>query len=202
MLYYQTITADTLGLLKKLQNLPVLKNTRLVGGTALALRIGHRRSIDIDLFGELNVELDELNQELNKAGVLKQIKQSPNIQIYILDNVKVDIVNYTYPWIDELLFEDGIRIAGLGDIAAMKVSAITGRGSRKDFIDFYFLLQQFSLKEILNFYSRKYKDGSQFLALKSLVYFEDAEEDPMPDMLIPVNWQEVKRRITASCKDY
>ena len=126
------------------------------------------------------------------------VKESKNIHIYLIDGVKVDIVNYKYDWIDTPVEEDGIRLAGVKDIAAMKVAAIIGRGTKKDFIDLYFLLKQYSLKEILNLYLQKYPDGSLFIAMKSLSYFEDAEADPMPVMFEELSWPDVKALIGES----
>lgn len=202
MLHYETITSGTLELLRKLRALPLLKDTRLVGGTALALQLGHRKSVDIDLFGQIHVETFELNYELSRIAAVTSIKQSPNIHIYLIEGIKVDIVNYPYPWIEDVVREDDLRIAGIKDIAAMKIAAITGRGSKKDFVDIYFLLQQFSLAELIEFYLKKYSDGSEFMALKSLTYFEDAESDPSPEMLIDIEWDDVKRAITTACKKY
>lgn len=87
---------------------------------------------------------------------------------------------------------DGVRLASLNDIAAMKVSAIVNRGTKKDFIDLYTLLQSFTLDDILDMYSRKYSDGSLFIVMKSLTYFDDAETDPMPDVLSDITWESVK----------
>ena len=89
-------------------------------------------------------------------------------------------MNYTYPWLDDVVYKDGIRLASPRDIAAMKITAIEGRGTKKDFVDIYFLLKKYSLKNLLDFYSQKYPDSSSFMAMKSLAYFEDAEEEPMP----------------------
>ncbi len=113
----------------------------------------------------------------------------------MIDGVKVDIVNYKYDWIDTPVEEDGIRLADVKDIAAMKVAAIIGRGTKKDFIDMNRLLQIFSLKEILDMYMQKYPDGSLFIAIKSLSYFEDAESDPMPFMFDDTDWGVVKANI-------
>lgn len=197
MLHYETIEPATLELLKKLQDLPVLGNARLVGGTALALQIGHRKSIDIDLFGTLQTERTDLVQDLNLIGNVIQLKASPNIHIFTIDGIKVDIVNYPYPWLSSVRTGNGIRLAALEDICAMKLSAITGRGTKKDFIDIYFLLQYFTLKEMLALYSQKYSDGSTFLVLKSLSYFEDAELEPDPFMLTDINWNTIKNSIKS-----
>lgn len=195
MLFYKTIEPGTLQLLKQLQANPLFQGERLVGGTALALQLGHRQSVDLDLFGSEPVESADIRDALWDEHRLNVIKESRNINIYLIDGVKVDFVNYRYEWIDDAVEENGIILAGIKDIAAMKIAAIVGRGTKKDFIDLYFLLRRFSLKEILDLYLQKYPDGSLFIAMKSLSYFEDAEPDPMPKMFEPVNWADVKDAI-------
>lgn len=198
MLQYQTIYPATLQLLKELQSLELLKECRLVGGTALALQLGHRNSVDLDFFGTVPETSDEILDVLRENHEVTIIKESKNIHIYLIDGVKVDIVNYKYGWIDSSVEEDGIRVADVKDIAAMKVAAIIGRGTKKDFIDLFFLLKQYSLKNLLEFYLQKYPDGSLFIALKSLSYFEDAESDPMPVMFEDIDWPGVKASIRES----
>ena len=196
MLQYQTIEPGTLQLLKSLQAIPLLQGLRLVGGTALALQLGHRKSVDLDLFGDISAEGIEIRNALEEHFSVSVIKESKNIKIYQIDGIKVDIVNYSrYPWIENPVEEDCITLAGIKDIAAMKVAAIIGRGTKKDFIDMNRLLQIFSLKEILDMYMQKYPDGSLFIALKSLAYFEDAEADPMPFMFDDADWGIVKANI-------
>jgi len=195
MLQLSTIEQNTFELLKKLQKIPLLAETCLVGGTALALQIGHRKSIDLDFFGKLDFEIQELIDKIKEFANLTILSESKNIHIYSINEIKVDFVNYKYPWIDDAICEDGILLAGIRDIAAMKISAIIGRGTKKDFIDIAFLLQRFSLKEILDFYSLKYNDGSIFAAMKSLTYFDDAEGDIMPYMLMKKTWKQTKKEI-------
>lgn len=197
MLYLQTVESSTLELLKKLQRLPVLEQTRLVGGTALALQLGHRKSIDLDFFGTVDCEAEYLRESIAGIASLTILKESPHIHIYIVDGIKVDIVNYKYPWLDDVVLEQGLRLASVSDIAAMKITAIIGRGTKKDFIDIAFLLHHFSLEEILHFYAAKYNDSSVFMAMKSLAYFDDAEADPMPDMFVNQSWQQVKAYILS-----
>ena len=197
MLYLETVESSTLELLKKLQRLPVLEQTRLVGGTALALQLGHRKSIDLDFFGTVDCEAEYLRESIAGIASLTILKESPHIHIYIVDGIKVDIVNYKYPWLDDVVLEQGLRLASVSDIAAMKITAIIGRGTKKDFIDIAFLLHHFSLEEILHFYAAKYNDSSVFMAMKSLAYFDDAEADPMPDMFINQSWQQVKAYILS-----
>ena len=197
MLYLETVESSTLELLKKLQRLPVLVQTRLVGGTALALQLGHRKSIDLDFFGTVDCEAEYLRESIAGIASLTILKESPHIHIYIVDGIKVDIVNYKYPWLDDVVLEQGLRLASVSDIAAMKITAIIGRGTKKDFIDIAFLLHHFSLEEILHFYAAKYNDSSVFMAMKSLAYFDDAEADPMPDMFVNQSWQQVKAYILS-----
>ena len=192
MLHYETIIPETQSLLEKLSALPVLDDARLVGGTALALQLGHRTSVDLDFFGRINADSEELRDILREVGRVEVASVSKNINIFWVNGIKVDMVNYPYPWLDLPIEEDGVRLASLRDIAAMKVSAIVNRGTKKDFIDLYTLLQFFKLDDILDIYSRKYSDGSLFIVLKSLTYFDDAETDPMPNVLNDTTWETVK----------
>lgn len=202
MLHYETIHRDTLELLKKIQSLELFAGTRLVGGTALALQLGHRQSIDLDFFGKMDASLEEIAIELSDFANTKPLSSSKAMRFLIVDGVKVDIVNYPYYWIDNPVIEDGITLAGIKDISAMKLSAITNRGTKKDFIDLYFLLKEFSFSELIDLYLKKYAGAQLFTVLKSLTYFEDAETDPMPVMLNPVNWEEVKTVIVSTVNQY
>jgi len=193
MLSYQTIEPHTLELLRRLSASPLLSDLRLVGGTSLALQYGHRRSIDLDLFGTLTASDIELHQLLSDIGRYEVLKETEHIKLFTIEGVRVDIVDYfEYPWIDGPILEDNLCLASPKDIAAMKVYAIEGRGSRKDFVDMYFLLKHYTLTEILDFYKLKYPNYSIFRALMSLTYFDDAEKEMMPKMIVPVSWEEVK----------
>ena len=202
MLHYKTIEPETLGILKKIQQIKEFSNLRLVGGTGLALQIGHRKSIDLGLFGIIKIDDISISKELEEIGKVTVLKNSKNINIYAIDNIKVDIVNYHYQWLENANTEDGLLLASIKDIAAMKIAAITGRGTKKDFIDLYFLLKRYSLKEILNFYMQKFPSGSIFLVLKSLSYFADADKNEQPEMIKPVEWSEVKNNINNTLENY
>lgn len=202
MLYYETIDPSTLELLKNLLAFREFSELRLAGGTSLALQIGHRKSIDLDLFGKLEADEFSISRCLNNLGPVVLLKQSQNINIYLVNGVKVDLVNYPYPWIESVNNSDQLRLAGKKDIAAMKLAAITGRGTRKDFIDLYFLLQENSLKTLLSYYTEKFSDGSPFLVLKSLAYFDDAENEETPYMLKNIKWNVVKGKILSELEDY
>lgn len=202
MLSLRTIEPHTLELLRALMQEAALSELRLVGGTALALQYGHRSSIDLDLFGKIDIDGYELQSILSKYGVLKVENETKIIHQYYIDNIKVDVVNYPFEWISPIIEEDGIRLASPVDIAAMKVNAIEGRGTKKDFIDMYMLLQHYSLKEIIAFYQQKYPNYSIFRALRSLTYFEDAEDQFMPRMFIEDTWENMKLYITNQVKLY
>ncbi len=173
---------------------------RLVGGTALALQLGHRKSIDLDFFGHIAATTDDLSELYSRIGKAQLLSSSKNINVFLVDGVKVDSVNYQYPWLDAPIVVEGIRLASMRDIAAMKVAAIINRGTKKDFVDMYFLLKHYSLKEVLGFYTEKYADGSIFIALKSMVYFVDAESDPMPYMFEDVSWEDVKEEVAMAVR--
>lgn len=202
MLYYRTIDSKTLELLKKIQKKDLFSELRLVGGTSLALQIGHRTSIDLDLFGKISTDKLDIDNSLGKIGALKKIHSTDSINIYSLDGIKVDIVNYPYPWLDTPLNKDDLILASIKDIAAMKLAAISGRGSKKDFIDIFFLLKIYSLKQMIEFYNQKYHDGSSFLVLKSLSYFSDADDEPMPKMIKKIKWKSVKSSIKTAINEF
>lgn len=195
MLQTQSVSKELLELLSFIMKSEVFSNYTLVGGTALALQIGHRISVDLDFFG--NQEIDEVLfiEELEKYGSVKLLQKSKNILILIVNNIKIDFVNYKYPFLEPNIVTENIRIASKKDIVAMKLNAISGRGSKKDFIDLFFLLNDFSLDEMLKFYNEKYEEGSYFMVLKSLTYFEDADLQINPVMLKNIDWEEMKEKI-------
>lgn len=203
MLSYKTIEPHTLELLKSIMKESLFSDMRLVGGTALALQYGHRQSVDLYVFGKMPENSDAMEDVLSGIGDLQIIKVSERIRIYFIDKIKVDFVDYSrYPWIDSPVEENGIRLASPKDIAAMKVNAAEGRGTKKDFIDIYFLLQHYSLADILGFYNKKYPEHSEFRALMSLTYFEDAEEQLMPKMFKHVSWENIKADILKAVDGY
>ena len=197
MLQLQTVFPDALELLKKLSSRPEMSGLRLVGGTALALQYGHRQSIDLDFFGTLAVEQDDIIEMFSSMDSFTIHNRTKRILQGALRGIKVDVIDYSqYPWIDAAIVEDGITLASPRDIAAMKINAIEGRGTRKDFVDIYFLLQHYSLSQMLDFYTQKYPNYSLFRALLSLTYFDDAEQQAMPKMLANASWEEIKTTIT------
>ena len=200
MLQHHTVEPGTLGLLKKIMAITELSGFNLAGGTALALQIGHRKSVDLDFFGARPFDQDEMMDLLEDLGEIHVLQRSRNILILNINGVKVDFVNYKYPWLRDIVQVEGIRLVSLPDIGAMKLGAITGRGKKRDFTDLYFLLRQFTLSELLGFYREKYPDGNEFLVLRSLTYFEDAEEDRELELFDKADWSEVKETIENEVK--
>jgi len=203
MLSIQTVQPDTLELLKVISAQPEVKELRLVGGTALALQYGHRQSVDLDFFGKLPEDKNELIDVVRRVGDVTVLNRSKIILQMVVNQVKVDFVDYSrYPWIDEPILGDGFVLASDKDIAAMKINAIMGRGTRKDFIDLYVLLQHYSLTQIMDFYRQKYPEFSEYRALISMTYFEDAEMQDMPLMFIKTPWESMKTSIIQAVEAY
>ncbi len=200
MLYVHTVQPGTLGLLKKIMSIPELAGFNLAGGTSLALQIGHRISIDLDLFGIRPFEKEEILELVSGLGAYHLIHQTKNILVFNIQGVKVDFVNYKYSLLQEVRLEEGIRLLSLPDICAMKLSAITGRGRKRDFVDLFFLMKRYSLQELLAFYNAKYPDGAEFLVARSLTYFEDADLDEDLLLFEEADWSTVKETITKEVK--
>ena len=202
MLHAETVEPSALDLLKRLQRLPELSNTRLVGGTALALHLGHRKSVDLDLFGSFD-PITSYRKLLTDAGYSVEGAENGTVQSLRVEDVKVDLVTYPYPWIADALEEEGVRVAGLKDIAAMKLSAIANRGRKKDFIDIARLLDLFSLGEMLALYKSKFSVSEVSFPLRGLMYFDDAEDDPMPEMIDSnLTWDGVKKKIIDTTRAF
>lgn len=203
MLHLEAIEPHALELLKRLQRLPALADTRLVGGTALALQLGHRVSVDLDVFGRWDYSVDMISL-LGQVGNVEKQSGTPDgkMQFFFVDDVKVDCVSYDmYEWLEPPVEEGGIRLAGIKDIGAMKINAITNRGTRKDFVDLARLLDDFSLDDIFGWYQAKYPQANPALALRSLSYFVDAEAMPMPQILIDFDWDAAVEKILASVRN-
>ncbi len=203
MLQYQAVEPATLGLLKKLFLKSYIDDFCLVGGTALALYLGHRISVDIDLFSLKDFDSDLLLFELsNDFDTIKPIVKTKNSLLIELDNIRTDLIKFNYSF-QRIIFLDNIRILALEDIAPMKIDAITGRGKKKDFYDLYYLLQKFSLPKMLELYQQKYQHSTMFHVIKSLTWFEDAEADPNPIVMDKnVTWELVKSTISKEVNTF
>ena len=195
---------EQLKLFERLSTQAFIKEFYLAGGTCLALQIGHRQSFDFDFFIPADFDTSQIVNILTRLGRYERDNEERNTINGSLDSVRISFFGYRYDIIDNFKTYGNIRLAGLKDIAAMKLEAIAGRGSKKDFIDLFFLLKQFTLEEIFSFHTLKYGVGlsNQYHHLKSLVYFTDAELEAMPLMMQPLDWIEVKKNIISFAKRF
>lgn len=166
------------------------------GGTALALQIGHRSSLDFDFYTEKKFNPQKLLEEFNKRfEKVQAIYIAEDTLGLMVDGIEVSFFGYHYPLIRPLKKVENINIASEEDIAAMKIIAISQRGRKRDFIDIYFLIKKFGLRKIIEFTKEKYPMFNIYIGLQGLVYFKDADEDPEKErfrLLKDVNWEELK----------
>ncbi|MCD6306939.1 MAG: nucleotidyl transferase AbiEii/AbiGii toxin family protein [Deltaproteobacteria bacterium] len=168
----------------------------LAGGTALAIHLGHRRSIDFDWFIRKQGDPETLFRLLKTSGI-DYVVQSIGIEtVYLtIATVQNSFIGYDYPMLrDTVLLPDaGIQMAAIEDIACMKLSAVASRGSRKDFFDLHHVIShRYPMEACLRLYGEKYQNRDIGHVIRSLVYFEDAEREPKVRMVQPVSWEDVK----------
>ena len=201
-MFEQTLPGNTKSALAVLGESKLLKNAYLAGGTALALRINHRISYDLDFFTSENFDVNLYIQKLGDLG-LKIDRQSEGTILGNIKNTRFSLFYYKYPLIDQVNAYQNIDIAGFKDLSAMKINAISSRGTKRDFVDLYYLAKQFSLEEMLSFYDQKFGAlaTNQIHLLKSLCYFGDAENDPDPNMIKDeFDWVKIKEFFTKETK--
>ncbi|OGI28680.1 MAG: hypothetical protein A2288_00800 [Candidatus Moranbacteria bacterium RIFOXYA12_FULL_44_15] len=169
----------------------------LAGGTALAIHLGHRESVDLDWFCQKSFSNSKVKKNLEETGKFELISEEEGTINGLLDNIKVSFFKYDYDLVFPLVSSKNINLADERDVAAMKIDAISSRGSKKDFIDLFFLLKKHTLEDLLDIFSKKYKNikFNKLHILKSLAFFEDAESDPMPVMLQSADWISIKNSI-------
>ena len=190
---------------KQLAGIKEVRPFYLAGGTAMALHLGHRESIDFDFFRSDSFNPTQLIQTLSKLGGIRIESESENTLVAFLSNVKVSFFQYPYPLIAPPHTCAGISVADLKDIASMKIIAIAQRGVKKDFIDVHALLAAgWNFEAIFRCVDQKFTDQkyNKMHLLKSLTYFKDAEGDPNPKMLKPVSWEAVKRDLEAAVEKF
>ncbi|NBV76857.1 hypothetical protein EBR66_01695 [bacterium] len=170
----------------------------LAGGTALALQRGHRRSVDLDFFIHNDVLPERITEQLEKLGTLTVTQEEQKTINASLNDVKVSFISFPYPLLFPTKEWDGVSLADERDVAAMKLSAIAGRGAKKDFFDMNELLKTYSLEQMIHFFEQKFagKNYNTLHILKSISYFVDADVEPDPIMLQKVSWDEVKSALS------
>lgn len=206
MLQTQAIKPGAFSILKRVMQLEEFKNFSLVGGTALALKYGHRMSVDLDFFSYENYDNASIADSLRKEflDTLQIESKNPKWGIFcFIDNVKVDVVHYPHATLYEPETVDGVRLYSSPDIAAMKINAILGRGKKKDFWDLAELLLHYKLKELIAFHRQKYPSQNLLISIpQAITYFDDAEESEEPVSLKGQTWSSVKKIIQKSVREY
>ncbi|MBR1786434.1 MAG: nucleotidyl transferase AbiEii/AbiGii toxin family protein [Paludibacteraceae bacterium] len=180
-------------------NAPQMEHFRLVGGTALALQLGHRISVDLDLFSQTPFDAQQLQENLEINHLLQTDYLAKGTVKGEINGVQIDCIEHNYPWIKPLVEEDGIRLASLEDISAMKLNAIAGNGTRiKDFIDVAELSSVFSLNQMLNFYEQKY-NANILIPLKAIIYFDDINKSEPIKMADgkQLKWEKYQKRLLS-----
>ncbi len=203
MLYTNTVNAETLDLLKRLMALPVLKKFALVGGTNLSLQLGHRLSIDLDIFSNEDFLSSEIMPKvIEEFPDFKLIRSTEKSFSGIIENVKTDIILHKYEYLEPIKEVDGIRLLAIADIIPMKLGAMAQRGAKKDFWDIAILFNNYSIAEMLALFERKYKNSDYGYIVHALYYFDDAEKQEDPIDLKGITRQEVKRIIKEKANEY
>jgi len=206
MLHIETVEPGTFSLLKKLMELPSLHSFSLVGGTALALKYGHRSSVDLDLFFHEKFDNTSIEKEL-----INEFRDGFNYEsghkkfgiFCYINKIKVDIVYFPHLPIAAFEKEDKIRMYSSADIGAMKIQAILGRAQKKDFWDLYELLQHYTLQQLMDYHKQKYP--SQMLAISipnAITYFVEADDSETPESFNGQTWEKVKNGIKKVVSDY
>ncbi|MEX0983078.1 MAG: nucleotidyl transferase AbiEii/AbiGii toxin family protein [Bacteroidales bacterium] len=198
MLQTNTIEPATLELLRSLLGKAYLQHFNLAGGTALALYLGHRTSIDLDLITNASFDEQNLMASLQQDYTLTLLYAASGTLKTIINDVNVDILIHKYPNLENPLVTEHIRLCSEPDIIAMKLNAISVSGQRsKDFIDIYYALKQYDVGRMLSFYQQKYSQPGDMHILKSIIYFDDADLSDWPVLLKDpdLRWEQVKERI-------
>lgn len=211
MLRKETVSTELLETLKTLMGMPILKNYRLVGGTALALQIGHRISVDIDLFSDKKNDADSilegLYQTFGKKFAEGRRISSPmgkGLSV-VIDDIKTDIIDWNTKFILPELINEGIRLARKEDIIPMKFNTFLcspefARYEKKDYTDIAHLMKEFSLSQMIELYKTKYPNQlmSDRMILEGLKLHEMADKKLMPQMMNDITWEDVKKQIDNS----
>lgn len=202
-MYSNAFLPATARVIEKIRGAAFLGSFYLSGGTALALNLGHRESEDLDFFTPIPFDPQQLQAHVHQYGQLESVEIAEGTLNAFLDTVKLQFLNYPYPLLEPISDWQGISISSTLDIACTKLITISMRGSKKDFVDLYFILKHYSLQELFEQVDQKYRGVNYNRAhlAKSLVYFEDAETQPMPRMLQRASWETVKAVITQAVKE-
>lgn len=200
MLHTETVEKGTLDLIKTLMQDEVLNQFYLVGGTALALKIGHRSSIDIDLFSTNDFNADAISKFLSQKYNVTRLNIITNGVFCFVNNIKLDLLAHKYQLLKDPEVVGNIRMLSSLDIGAMKLNAIYGNGTRlKDFVDIYALLEYFCLQDLCLAAEKKYPEYSVHRIKKTLLYFDDIDFTVPIDFIgSSVEWKLIQERLISA----
>lgn len=204
MLPKETVEKGTLDLIHKLMTDQERSSFNLAGGTALALKIGHRKSIDIDLFSAADFDSTEISNHLSANYNTTRLQVVPNGVFCLIDNIKVDLLSHKYPLVEGIDVVENVRMVSLRDIGAMKLNAIYNNGTRiKDFIDLYYLLEKFSLGQLLKACHQKYPNIHIQMVAQSIIHYGDIDFTVPIDHINPApKWSDIVQRINDAFGDF
>ena len=203
MLYWNTVNESLKDVLLLLMESPMFNQFRLVGGTSLSLQLGHRMSVDIDLFTDApynSIDFDQIDTFLKdnfpyvdgSFGMLVANGRSYSVGKGKTDNIKLDI-NYTDPPIQQPLVLQGVRLATIEEIIAMKMEIVQDAGRKKDFWDIHEVLDQYAIPKMIALHEERYPYGHNgALILKQLEDFTKADKEIDPQCLRGKHWELIK----------
>ncbi|HEV2479688.1 MAG TPA: nucleotidyl transferase AbiEii/AbiGii toxin family protein [Puia sp.] len=200
MLHTETVEPGTLDLATRLSQDAALKNFVLVGGTALSLQLGHRKSIDLDFFSTIPFDVRQTARHLTDRHNASGMVASQNTLHLDIGDVRTSFLSHQYPLVAPVNESDGIRMASLEDIGAMKLNAIVNNGQRvKDYVDVHFLLAQKNLDQLLNAYTEKYPEANSAIAKRALLYHKEIDFNANVDLTGgDLKWVEIVKRLKAA----
>lgn len=203
MLQQNAVEPATLGLLRKICSASPFENFALGGGTNLALRLGHRLSVDLDFFTNIPYQNSDIFQAVVAGFPTAELLFEQNqTMMFTIDDIKVDFILYPFKWLQPFETIEGTRLITLPDIIPMKLKALSNRFSKKDFWDIAYLLENFSLPEMLEIFKSKFPQIDTGYIIHSLTNFETAEEEQEPVVLLPKTWEEIKSKLQKVVIDF
>lgn len=205
MIYTNTVTNQLLQVARRLCEIPALNTFRIVGGTAVALQLGHRKSVDIDFFTSEKVDKDKIRRTLEDSFPGSKFDTSEEAISSEIKGVKVELFDdWSTPFLDKPVIEDGLRLASLKDLAALKIDTIIGRREKKDYIDLYVLFEALGASQVLKQfkqYNPQASEKSVMFALKEVTTARD-NKTTMPVMLIDLSWAAIEKSMVNATKEF
>lgn len=203
MLHKETVTQNLLEVARTLSSAVHLQSFRMVGGTSIALQLGHRKSLDIDFFSNEKLSIVSIQMLIRRLFNINEINITQDHLWFFLNDIRIELYpDWPIPFLEEPVTDDGIRLASLPDLAAQKLSAIVGRREKKDYIDLYFLFENLGMENTIT----GFKKYDPLMSAKSLVFALSEvktavnNQSVMPEMLKPFSWEDAEKRMIEASK--